>query len=138
MPISRSCRLQEQSERTENWHRPPNWCHRWRKPRNSNNEGFQGKLFVQFVALGYYCFFKKKIKDLIESLELPAPTDSKCDIVLKEKLLAWLKKTSITDIFEWFSAEQTKTIKTQAAEYRFSTERTKRDQLFFQLLGISY
>ena len=108
-----------------------------RRPRNSSNESFQGKLFVQFVALGYYCFFKKKIKELIEALELPAPADTKkCDIILREKLLSWLKKTSIEEIFEWFSVEQTRTIKTQAAEYRFSTERIKRDQLFFELLGI--
>ena len=95
-------------------------------------------MFCQFVGLGYQCFLHTKIKELKEKLEL-----SLSDKKLAEKdkdqnadLLKWLKKQSMQSLIDWFDCIELTSLRSEAGTVTQRSGETKRDRLFFTLLGI--
>ncbi len=107
-----------------------------RRPRTWHAENLRGRMFVQFVGLGYQCFFSKKLDEVKQSLGVEDGKKSLAELNLEKKLLAWLKKHSLVQIFDWFDCIETTTIKTEGSERRWSTESIARDRLFLTKLGV--
>ena len=103
-----------------------------------DGDTLKGRMFCQFVGLGYQCFLHAKIKELKEKLEL-----SLSDKKLAEKdkdqnadLLKWLKKQSMQSLIDWFDCIELTSLRSEAGTVTQRRGETKRDQLFFTLLGI--
>ena len=95
-------------------------------------------MFCQFVGLGYPCFLHTKIKELKEQLELSL---SDKNLAEKEKeqradLLKWLKKQSMQSLIDWFDCIELTNLKNEDLSVTQRSGDTKRDRLFFTLLGI--
>lgn len=94
-----------------------------------------GRMFVQFVGLGYYCFLQHRINELKNSL-------GKAEGLTKEQLNAelglkrWLEQRSLGQILDWFDCVEETTVQTKAGKIRWSTESTERDRLFLSKLGV--
>ena len=92
----------------------------------------------QFVGLGYQCVLHTKIKELKEKLEMSL-SDKKLTEKDKDQntdFLKWLKKQSMQSLIDWFDCIE---LAYQRSEGRPITQRggdTKRERLFFTLLGI--
>ena len=103
-----------------------------------DGDSLKGRMFCQFVGLGYQCFLHTKIKELKEKLEL-----SLSDKKLAEKdkdqnadLLKWLKKQSMQSLIDWFDCIELTSLKSEVGTVTQRSGDTKRDRLFFTLLGI--
>lgn len=96
-------------------------------------------MFCQFVGLGYQCFLHTKIQELKEQLELSL-SDSKLAERDKEQnadLLKWLKKQSMQSLIDWFDCIELTRPRNDDLIHTQTSGDTKRDRLFFTLLGIS-
>ena len=107
-----------------------------RRPRTWFPDNLRGRMFVQFVALGYYCALQKRIDNVLEELGKPAPSKAKKDIDLEESLKRWLEKKSIVQILDWFDCVEQITVDTLRGKKRWSTETTNCDRLFLEKLGM--
>ena len=56
---------------------------------------------------------------------------------LEEKLLAWLDQHSLIQILDWFRCVDYVATTGNDSASKWTTETTKRDQLFLKLLGVS-
>lgn len=106
------------------------------RPRTWYPDNLRGRQFVQFVALGYYCFLTKKIKEIRARLGKDTGKKSKELIKLENKLDKWLEQRSLAQIMDWFDCIETTNIQTAMANYRWSTESVARDRLFLKYLGV--
>ena len=106
------------------------------RPRTWYPDNLRGRQFVQFVALGYYCFLTKKIKEIRPRLGKDTGKKSKELIKLENKLDKWLEQRSLAQIMDWFDCIETTNIQTAMANYRWSTESVARDRLFLKYLGV--
>ena len=102
-----------------------------RRPRVWYPDNLRGRQFVQFVGLGYYCFMRKKLLELKESLGKDK-TLSKKELAEEENLLKWLDGHSMIQIFDWFDCVE----RTDVDDKHWTTETTLRDQLFLKKLGV--
>ncbi len=95
-------------------------------------------LFAQFVGLGYHCFLTKRIQDVKKGLaQKSTEKKTKEELNLEEKLLAWLGQHSLIQILDWFRCVDYVATTGNDSASKWTTETTKRDQLFLKLLGVS-
>ena len=99
----------------------------------------QGRMFCQFVGLGYFSFLHNKLKTLKEQLtkELRDKQGSKEEQREKEDLLNWLKKQSVQSLLDWLDCIELTRL---PGRNRIANKRdgdTKRDRLLFRRLGLS-
>lgn len=95
-------------------------------------------MFCQFVGLGYHCFLHTKIKELKEKLELSL-SDKKLPEKDKDQnadLLKWLKKQSMQSLIDWFDCIELTSLRREDGTVTKRSGDTKRDRLFFTLLGV--
>lgn len=107
-----------------------------RRPRTWYPDNLRGRLFVQFVALGYYCALQKRIKSIQETLAKPTPGKTKKELELESDLRKWLEKKSLVQILDWFDCIEQTTVETPRGKRRWSTETIARDRLFLEKLGM--
>ena len=100
---------------------------------------FQGRIFVQFVALGYYdCFYselkriKKEIDDVISNEKV-----SKQELSVYRSLKTWLHDMSLERILMWFDTIEETVVSSKLSRKYWTTETTKRDELFLNLLVVN-
>lgn len=107
-----------------------------RKPRVRSEPALFGRVFCQFVGLGYHSFFREKIEKIKAQLKIEDPSKTEAQKKLEQNLLAWLDKTSLVGILDWFGCvtRVTATSATQVMDQ--VSETTKRDRLFLELFGI--
>ena len=96
-----------------------------------DGDTLKGRMFCQFVGLGYQCFLHTKIKELKEKLEL-----SLSDKKLAEKdkdqnadLLKWLKKQSMQSLIDWFDCIELMSLRSDDGTVTQRSSDTKRDRL---------
>ena len=108
-----------------------------RKPRTWYPENLYGRQFAQFVGLGYHCFLAKRILDVKKALsEKETEGKTKEELSLEAKLLAWLNQHSLIQILDWFRCVDYVAATGNASASKWTTETTRRDQLFLQMLGV--
>ncbi len=109
------------------------------KPRVHDTDRLRGRQFVQFVALGYYDYLYKKLKDLKAVLGKPngdVRHDLKENLKEEDKLLKWLKNSSLNEILQWFDAvDLVRLTGKKHRHIKLITETTKRDRLFLEKIG---
>ena len=107
-----------------------------RKPRTWYPENLYGRQFAQFVGLGYHCFLAKRILDVKKALsEKETEGKTKEELSLEAKLLAWLNQHSLIQILDWFRCVDYVAATGNASASKWTTETTRRDQLFLKMLG---
>ena len=108
-----------------------------RKPRTWYPENLYGRQFAQFVGLGYHCFLAKRILDVKKALsEKEIEGKTKEELSLEAKLLAWLNQHSLIQILDWFRCVDYVAATGNASASKWTTETTRRDQLFLKMLGV--
>lgn len=108
-----------------------------RKPRTWYPENLYGRQFAQFVGLGYHCFLAKRILDVKKALsEKETEGKTKEELSLEAKLLAWLNQHSLIQILDWFRCVDYVATTGNASASKWTTETTRRDQLFLKMLGV--
>lgn len=107
-----------------------------RRPRTWYPDNLRGRQFVQFIALGYYCFLTKKIQEVRVRLRKKENGKSKALVTLEKKLDKWLEQRSLAQILDWFDCIETTNVQTSLMNYRWSTESVARDRLFLKYLGV--
>jgi len=106
------------------------------RPRTWYPDNLRGRQFCQFVALGYYCFLTKKIKQVQARLGKKEPGKTEALINLEKKLKNWLAQRSLAQILDWFDCIETTRVQTAMGSYRWSTESVARDKLFLKYLEV--
>lgn len=99
------------------------------------SDNLRGRFFVQFIALGYYCFLHNRLKVLKESLGTDKQL-SKTELDQELGLKRWLEQRSLAQILDWFDCIEETTVETPVARSRWTTESTERDRLLLTKLGI--
>lgn len=108
-----------------------------RKPRTWYPENLYGRQFAQFVGLGYHCFLAKRILDVKKApSEKETEGKTKEELSLEAKLLAWLNQHSLIQILDWFRCVDYVAATGNASASKWTTETTRRDQLFLKMLGV--
>ncbi|MDR3910651.1 MAG: transposase, partial [Sutterella sp.] len=108
-----------------------------RKPRTWYPENLYGRQFAQFVGLGYHCFLAKRILDVKKALsEKETEGKTKEELSLEAKLLAWLNQHSLIQILDWFRCVDYVAATGNASASKWTTETTRRDQLFLKMLDV--
>ena len=108
-----------------------------RKPRTWYPENLYGRQFAQFVGLDYHCFLAKRILDVKKALsEKETEGKTKEELSLEAKLLAWLNQHSLIQILDWFRCVDYVAATGNASASKWTTETTRRDQLFLKMLGV--
>ena len=107
-----------------------------RRPMVWYPDSLKGRLFTQFIALGYLCYFQRRLKEI--RMELAKNKDSMTmeQFNLETKLARWMDEHSVAQIMDWFDCIETTTVQTEAGIVRWSTESVARDQLLLQRLGV--
>ena len=109
-----------------------------RKPRTWYPESLYGRQFAQFVGLGYHCFLAKKIlevKDRLAERNKEGKTMQEQD--LEEKLRVWLDQHSLNQILDRFRCVDFVAATGEDAAAKWTSEITKRDRLFLEMLGVN-
>lgn len=104
-----------------------------------STDAFRGRLFVQFVSLCYYEYLSEIIRGLKVQLgieNVDPEHDRKDNLKLESRLKSWLDNTPLYLVLQWFDTIEEIKISTKLRSKRWSTEITKRDQLFLEKLGI--
>ena len=109
------------------------------KPQVHDTDRLRGRQFVQFIALGYYDYLYKKIKDLKSTLGVPngdARHDLKQNLKEETSLLKWIRNTSLNEILQWFDAiDLIRLTGRKHQNLKLITETTKRDRMFLEKIG---
>ena len=109
------------------------------KPRVWSDDSFRGKLFCQFIALGYYHFIYQKLESVKATLgeKTGSPDhDTASNLKAEKGLKKWLEQHSLPEILKWFDCIEETTVQNERGKRRWSTETTARDDLFLQKLGV--
>jgi hypothetical protein len=109
-----------------------------KRPRVWSEKTYDGKLFVQFVAMGYYHVFYRELNRIKKEIEeiLLDPKGHKIisdELTIYRKLKTWLHDKSLKQILNWFDNKEMTTIHTSYAKRVITSETTKRDDLFVDL-----
>ena len=107
-----------------------------KRPRVWFPDNLKGRLFCQFVALGYHCFLTRAINKVKDKLGQDAANKTAQEIELERSLKRWLDAHSLIQILEWFDCVETTAVKTEKETQRWSAESIRRDELFLKLLGM--
>lgn len=99
-------------EKTEEFFRDEKQCVDGRRARIWHPDAFRGRMFAQFVALGYRCFVIKKIRAVKTLLEKEDERKTKERRKLEKGLLNWVKQCSLAQIFDWFDGLEETTVDT--------------------------
>ena len=98
-----------------------------------------GKKLIQFVALCYYEYFSRKIREMKSTLGVKNGEhdhDLKVNLDKEKALRNWLDNTSIQEIFDWFDAVEKVDVTTPYAKQVWTTEVIERDKMFLEKLGV--
>ena len=98
----------------------------------------KGRMFCQFVGLGYQCFLHMKIKELKEKLQsnLADRSLAQKEREQRAELLKWLDKQSMQSLIDWFDCIELTNLKSEGVSDTQRSGDTKRGRLFFRLLGV--
>lgn len=107
-----------------------------KRPRVWFPDNLKGRLFCQFIALGYHAFLTRAINDIKGKLEQDSENKTAQELELEKNLKRWLDAHSLIQILEWFDCVETTTVKTERGTQRWSTESIRRDELFLKMLGV--
>ena len=102
-----------------------------RRPRLWSPDALRGRMFVQFIALGYRCFIMKKIRHIKETLCCDSEHKPQKQLDLEKSLKNWLEQRSLAQILDWYDCIETTTVATAAGMKRWTTESVARDRLFY-------
>ena len=109
------------------------------KPRVHDTDRLRGRQFVQFIALCYYDYLYKRLKDLKSELGVPngdARHDLKQNLKDETTLLKWIKNSSLNEILQWFDAiDLIRLTGKKHQNLNLITETTKRDRMFLEKIG---
>ena len=108
--------------------------------RTGNPENLMGRLFVQFIAMGYIEKFYTQIRQMKENLGVPngdPKHDTKENLEAEKSLRRWLEERSLPRILKWFDAYETTEVSREITSRRWSTEVILRDKMFLKRLGMS-
>lgn len=104
-----------------------------------DDDTLEGRMFAQFVALGYQSFFRKQLKlvksrlvDEIRNTEQFNESERKS----RDRLLKWLDSNSMQDILDWFDCVELTTMEINGKVVSKRVGDTERDRLFLQMLGV--
>lgn len=100
----------------------------------------EGRLFCQFVAMGYEQFLYGRIRKMKSMLAVKTKDpvhDASKTLKAEKALLNWLNKMSLAKILDWFDARQETTVDTKFGRRRWQTEIIERDKLFLKYLGVT-
>lgn len=109
------------------------------RTRSKGMFALEGRLFCQFVAMGYEQFLYDKIRKMKSMLAIKTKDpmhDTSKNLNAEKALLNWLNKTSMVKILDWFDARQETSVNTKFGRTRWTTEIIERDKLFLQYLGV--
>ncbi len=98
-----------------------------------------GKKLVQFVALCYYEYFSRRIRELKAELGVKNGNrehDLKTNLDKEKALKNWLDNTSIQEIFDWFDAVEKIDVTPPYAKQAWTAEVIARDKMFLEKLGV--
>ena len=123
-------------KRIEEFFRDEKQCVDGRRARIWHPDALRGRMFAQFVALGYRCFVIKKIRAVKTLLEKEGERKTKERRKLEKGLLNWVKQRSLAQIFDWSDCLEETTVNTEAGSRRWTTESVARDRLLLELLGV--
>lgn len=100
-----------------------------------DGDTLKGRMFCQFVGLGYYCFLRQKIKILKESLQHDIQNTELEVQVRKQRevLLKWLNKQTMQSLLDWLDCIEITSYNSVLNDRCWDT---KRDRMFFTLLGV--
>ncbi len=109
------------------------------RTRSKGTFALEGRLFCQFVAMGYEQFLYGRIRHMESILAIktkdPAHDTSK-NLKAEKALLNWINKMSLIKILDRFDARQETTVDTKFGRKRWKTEIIERDKLFLKYLGV--
>ena len=105
--------------------------------RTWDGDALKGRIYRQFVGLGYQCFLHTKIKEIQEQLELSL---SDKNLAEKEKeqdvdLLKWLKKQSMQSLIDWFDCIEMTNLRSEDRTVTQTSGDTKRTDCSLPYLG---
>lgn len=106
-----------------------------RKPRTWTLESLTGRELCRMIAMGYEFNLQARLDKVREAVQSRAADGSRTKMEREEyrRLLTWLNDRSALGILEWFDCIETIKVDTPMAKKRWSTETTRRDQLFLEL-----
>lgn len=110
-----------------------------KRPRVWDSFVLRGKIFVQFVALCYYEYYRKIVKSIISTLGVPngdKQHDSKNNISKELKLKSWLENTPLYLQLQWFDVIENVEISSELRKKRWNSATISRDRLFLEKLGV--
>ena len=99
----------------------------------------RGRMFVQFISLCYYEYLSESVRKMKLSLGVlngDHEHDLKKNLNLEKKLKNWLDNTPIYLQLQWFDAIEGVEISTTLHSKRWTTEITKRDNMYVERLGL--
>ena len=107
-----------------------------RKPRTWTLESLTGRELCRMIAMGYEFNLQARLDKVREAVQSRAADGSRTKMEREEyrRLLTWLNDRSALGILEWFDCIETIKVDTPMAKKRWSTETTRRDQLFLELI----
>ena len=103
-------------------------------------DALRGRMFVQFVALSYYEYLSNEIRNMKEVLGKKngyPEHDLKKNLELERKLKSWLENSPLYLVLQWFDTVEGVKVSSKLLSKRWTTEITKRDQMFLDKLGVS-
>lgn len=111
------------------------------RPRCQSDAAYNGRLFVQFVAMGYYDYLYGEINRIKREVDdvLTKRSEEKVsadDLRTYRQLKTWLHDLSLERILAWFDVYETSCVSYKLKKRTWSSSTTKRDQLFLRLLGV--
>lgn len=110
------------------------------RTRSKGTFALEGRLFCQFVAMGYEQFLYDRIRHMksILAIKTKDPVhDTSKNLKAEKALLNWLNKMTLVKILDWFDVRQETTVDTKFGKKRWKTEIIERDKLFLKYLGVT-
>ena len=107
--------------------------------RTGDPGNLQGRMFVQFVAMGYIEHMHEKIRRIKAALGNASGDpvhDTDENLGKERKLKNWLEKRSMHRILTWFDAYETVEVSSDITSRRWSTATIERDRLLLEKLGM--
>ncbi len=105
-----------------------------------SSECLLGRMFVQFVALCYFEYYREQLRllkqSLTEEIDHPKEGATAGKLRIKKKLLSWLKNTPVYLTLQWFDVVEEVKVSSKLRAKRWTTEITERDKLFLEELGV--
>ena len=99
----------------------------------------RGRMFIQFISLCYYEYLSESVRKMKLSLGVvnrEHDHDLKQNLDLEKKLKSWLDNTPIYLQLQWFDTIEGIEISSVLHSKRWTTELTKRDNMYIEKLGL--